>query len=158
MKAIVIYTSIHHGNTKKVAEVIAKALKAKLVDLTKATPNISKYDLIGFGSGIYFYRHHKKLLEFVDNLPCINKKAFIFSTKGAGSAASHHRALRRRLLNKGLKVVGEFSCKGWDTYTLLKLFGGINKGHPDKEDLMKAERFAKSLKKAPSSIKTRKRR
>ena len=98
------------------------------------------------------------LLEFVDNLPNMNKNAFIFSTRGAGPKASYHGALRKRLLAKGLKILGEFSCKGWDTYALLKLFGGINKGHPDKEDLMKAERFAKSLKKASSSIKARKRR
>ncbi|MBD3311858.1 flavodoxin, partial [archaeon] len=31
MKALVIYMSVHHQNTKKVAEAISKELKAKLV-------------------------------------------------------------------------------------------------------------------------------
>ena len=163
MKAAVIYISIHHGNTKKVAEVIAKALKAKLIDLARINQEdllkeVPKYGLIGFGSGIYAWQHHLKLLKFVDSLPNINKKAFIFSTKGAGPRASYHGALRKRLLAKGLKIIGEFSCKGWDTFALLSLIGGINKGHPNKEDLMGAKQFAKSLKKAVSSIKARKRR
>jgi flavodoxin len=44
-------------------------------------------------------------------------------------------------------MVGEFHCKGWDTYGPLKLVGGHNKGQPNEEDLKNAEIFAESVKK-----------
>ena len=43
-------------------------------------------------------------------------------------------------------ILGEFNCAGFDTYGALKIFGGIQKGHPDEEDLKQAEAFALSLK------------
>jgi hypothetical protein len=30
---------------------------------------LAEYDLIGFGSGIYYGKHHKTLLDFVAGLP-----------------------------------------------------------------------------------------
>lgn len=41
--------------------------------------------------------------------------------------------------------MGEFSCKGFDTFGLFKLIGGISKGHPDKNDLDNAKTFLKEL-------------
>ncbi|MCI2427102.1 flavodoxin, partial [Candidatus Acetothermia bacterium] len=62
MKALIIYLSVHHNNTEKVARVLAKALDADLLKVREADAAILKqYDLIGFGSGIYFGRHHKSL-------------------------------------------------------------------------------------------------
>ncbi len=57
-------------------------------------------------------------------------------------------------------IVDEFSCKGFDTYggnkeanlieklmgRINKLYGGINKGRPNAEDLKHAEEFAQNLK------------
>ena len=60
MKIAIIYKSIHHGNTKKIAEVMAETLKADLFDLKDVNMDvIGKYDLIGFGSGKYFLRPHR---------------------------------------------------------------------------------------------------
>lgn len=47
------------------------------------------------------------------------------------------------LVKHGLSVVGDFSCKGWDTNSFLKLFGGINKGRPNADDLEEARIFAR---------------
>jgi hypothetical protein len=41
--------------------------------------------------------------------------------------------------------VDEFACKGFNTNSFLKYIGGMNKGHPDAEDLAEAGRFAISL-------------
>lgn len=41
--------------------------------------------------------------------------------------------------------MGEFSCKGYDTFGPFKLIGGISKGHPDKNDLDNAKAFFKGL-------------
>jgi len=147
MKTLVIYASIHHGNTKKVAEAMADVLKAGLITSKEANiRDLFNYDLIGFGSGIYAYRHHRTLLDLVDRLPVINKKAFIFSTAGMPNLKYFaHSSLRGRLLKKGFKIIGEFCCKGFDTFGPLKLIGGINKGRPNEKDLKNAANFAKYL-------------
>jgi flavodoxin len=54
--------------------------------------------------------------------------------------------LKEKLSGKGFEIIGEFSCKGFDTWGPFKLIGGLNKGKPDEEDFKSAERFANSLK------------
>jgi flavodoxin len=149
MRTLVIYTSIHHGNTKKIAERIAGVLNAKLLktDEVSDLKILREYDLIGFGSGIYGFRHHKSLLELVDRLPNQkNKKTFIFSTSGSWAGTKFHKALSKRLLDKGFDIIGEFSCKGYDTFGPLRFIGGMNKGRPNEKDLVDAEEFARGLK------------
>jgi len=111
---------------------------------------LAEYDLIGFGSGIYFGRYHKSLPELVDKLPRLeNKKAFIFSTSGLRKIPFIHdfdKPLKEKLLQKGLNVIGEFSCRGFDTYGAAKIIGGLHKGRPNEEDLKQAEHFARGLK------------
>jgi flavodoxin len=147
MKTLIVYTSVHHQNTENVAKVMAEELEADLVPTMKAQPGmLAGYDLVGFGSGIYFMKHHKTLLQFAETLPAVaEKRAFIFSTSGDGKK-KHHAALKEKLVNRGFSIMDEFSCKGWDTWGPLKLFGGINKGRPDEKDLALARAFAQELK------------
>jgi len=150
MKTLIIYVSIHHGNTEKVAKVMANILDAVLSDVKQANAGmLEQYDLIGFGSGIYFGKHHNSLLDFVDRLSMLrNKKAFIFSTSGLRKIPFIHnfdKPLKEKLQRKGLDIVGEFSCRGLDTYRATKLVGGINKGRPNAEDLRQVEAFARGL-------------
>jgi len=147
MKALVVCVSVHHGNTKKIADSIARTLGAELLKPEEVS-NIQEYDLIGFGSGIYYWRHHRTLLSLVNRLPdSKNKKAFIFSTSGIIVKWLLHRSLKKRLLKKGFDIVGEFFCRGFDTNGPLKLIGGINKGKPDEGDIRRAEEFGRTLKK-----------
>ena len=147
MKALIIYISIHQGNTKKIAEKIAEVLNAELLNPNEVDEKtLTEYDLIGFGSGIYMGKHHKSLLNLIDKLPDMkNKKAFIFSTSGMDSSSSHG-ALKNKLLEKGFNIVEEFSCKGFDKWGPFKLIGGINKGRPNEKDIIEAENLANSLK------------
>jgi len=156
LKALIIYISVHHGNTEKVAKVIANILGADLLQMKQADANmLEQYDLIGFGSGIYFGKHHKNLLDFVETLPVIrNKKAFIFSTSGLRKIPFVHnfeKPLRKKLQRKGFDIIGEFSCRGLDTYRATKLVGGVNKGRPNADDLRQAEDFASGLKNSGES-------
>jgi flavodoxin len=149
MKALVICFSYHHMNTEKIASVFANALGAETKTPSEVDPSkLSEYDLVGFGSGISFGKHYKELLDFADKLPQIaNKKAFIFSTSGqTGKTEKFHKLLKEKLQSKGFDIAGDFNCAGFDTYGLLKIGGGIKKGHPDEEDLNQAEVFAQSLK------------
>ena len=46
---------------------------------------------------------------------------------------------------KGCPVLGEFGCRGYNTFGPFKLMGGMAKGHPDAEELEQARRFYQSL-------------
>ena len=151
MKTLIIYISVHHGNTKKVAKVMANILDADLLLVEQMDASIlEQYDLISFGSGIYFGKHHNSLLDFVDKLPMIsNKKTFIFSTSGLRKMRFIHnfdKPLREKLRQKGFDIIGQFSCRGFDTSQADMVVGGINKGRPDTKDLLRAENFARGLK------------
>lgn len=148
MKSLILVRSYHHKNTLKVAEVMAQALEADLLDIRKSGPGIiTNYDIIGFGSGIYWGKFDKDMLALIDKIPSDkNKKVFVFSTSGMGSDMFNEFA-KELLSKKEFNVVGSFACKGFDTFGPFKLVGGINKGHPDDEDLNNARDFALRIKK-----------
>jgi flavodoxin len=149
VKTLIICFSYHHKNTEKIASVLANVLEAQIkTPLEVDLQELSDYDLVGFGSGISFGHHYKALLDLAEKMPAVtNKKAFIFSTSGQGeNEPKFHRKLREKLESKGFSIVGEFNCTGFDTYGLLKIAGGIQKGHPNEEDLKLAGESALSLK------------
>jgi flavodoxin len=150
MKSLVIVFSYHHMNTEKIAKVFAKVLDAQIKTPQQIDPEeLHEYDIVGFGAGIDSGKHYKPVLDLADKLPQVNnKKAFIFSTSGITGeekAAEDHSTLREKLQSKGYLIVGEFQCKGFNTNSFLKFFGGMNKGRPNDEDLEHAEEFAKNL-------------
>lgn len=152
MKSLVIVYSSHHHNTERIAEVIAHVLDAPVKKPEEVNPEeIPEYGLIGFGSGIYHGRHHGSLLSFADRLPeSTSGTAFLFSTAaltGDAKTSKDHSLLREKLQSKGYVIAGEFGCKGFNTNSFLKYFGGMNKGRPNADDLCRAEEFALSLKK-----------
>ena len=152
METLVVVKSIHHKNTEKIAKVFAEVLNAEIRTPQQVEPReLQEYTLLGFGSGIYSDKHHKSILNLADSLSHVtNKKAFIFSTSammGKDKVAKDHSILRRKLQSKGYIIVDEFSCKGFNTNSFLKYFGGMNKGRPNKEDLKQAKEFALNLKK-----------
>ncbi|MCI7066468.1 MAG: flavodoxin, partial [Butyrivibrio crossotus] len=60
MKTAIVYASVHHGNTKKIVDEIAKNEEVDLIDATQIKEkSLSEYDLIGFASGIYFGKFHQ---------------------------------------------------------------------------------------------------
>ncbi|MFO8132532.1 MAG: flavodoxin family protein [Thermoplasmatota archaeon] len=145
--ALIVYMSIHHGNTEQVAEAMADQLDAALQQPDETSvDDVAGADLVGFGSGIYFWRHHRSLLRLAGELPAMpGKRVFLFSTSGIGPGWLWHHALRRRLRRKGFAVIDEYSCRGHDTYGLLRIVGGIHKNRPDRDDLKRARRFAARL-------------
>ena len=147
MNTAILYHSTHHGNTKKAALALAETLGADLYDIADHPPgDLEQYDLVGFGSGIYFLRHSIRLVRLADRMkPSRGKKAFIFSTRGGGPPFIYHMLLRGTLKTRGFSIVGEYSCKGFDTYGLLQYIGGINRGRPNRKDLERAVSFALSV-------------
>jgi len=151
MKSLVIVYSYHHNNTEKIARAMAGVLGAPVKTPQEFDPEtLPEYDLVGFGSGIYSAMHHESILTLVERLPMVTSgRAFIFSTAAIISASKtekDHARLRKILQSKGYTILDEFSCKGFNTNSFLKLFGGMNKGRPNEEDIRNAVGFAERLK------------
>jgi len=151
--SIVLFSSLDN-NTLKIANEIASVLNAQLLSPEEATSEaLSKFELIGFGSGIFDQQHHKRILEIADSFTeSRERKVFIFSTSGISrkivlenDIEDPHDALRNILERKGCDILGEFNCPGLNRNSFLILFGGINKGRPNFEDLQKARTFAEGL-------------
>jgi flavodoxin len=150
-KSIIFLYSYHHGNTRKICDAIASKIDAAIFDIKSniEPTELDAYDLVGFGSGIDSGKHYPQMIEFVEKLPSVqNKKAFIFSTSGIYTykkMLNDHKILKKILENKGFTIINEFSCKGYNTNSILKYFGGMNRDRPNEEDIKDAEIFGEKL-------------
>ena len=143
MRKVIVYSSVHHGNTEILVKGITEGCQVDLIDAIKqSNADLSSYDMIGFASGIYFSKFHQSILGFAEkNLPN-DKRVFLICTYG-GSA--NYKSIEQILDKKHASVVGKFGCKGYDTFGPFKLVGGIAKGHPNEEDMKNAVDFVKGL-------------
>ena len=149
-KLLIVVISIHHDNTVKIAKAMAKVFKTEIRKPNDVKPDeIKENDLFGFGSGIYGAKHHESLIKLSEKLPIVSgNKAFLFSTAGITSkkkSVEDHSKLSNILESKGYEIVGNFQCKGFNTNSFLKYFGGMNKGRPNADDIQNAEDFVKNL-------------
>lgn len=134
MKTAICYYSVHHGNTRKLIEAMTQGHDVDLIPVTqRQTVRLDDYDLIGFASGIYGFEIHKSVVDFARQYLPEGKKIFIVYTYGAqkGKAAD---ALKKLVAEKHADLVGEYACKGYDTFGPFKWVGGIAKGHPTDEE------------------------
>ena len=156
MKSIIFYSSEKYGNTKKIAEVIAQSLGADLFCLNNHQhPHVSldDYDLIGLGSGIRTLQYEKDLRSFAGKEDFRGRTLFLFMTCGSGWEKLHDNPTTKRLIKNGARIIGRFTCKGFAGAFPLSLFGGINKGHPNPQDLENARRFAEGIKSTAQALK-----
>jgi len=146
VKTLIICVSIYQANTHKIAKVMAEALDATILEPENVEVNTLKdYDLIGFGSGIYWGRFYKRLRNFIKKLPALpDSRVFLFGTYGHGEIPS--KPIEKLLQKKGCNVVGKFSCLGYNTFFLSRFLGWTNQGRPDTADFERAREFAESLK------------
>lgn len=145
MKTAICYYSRHHGNTLKVLQAMAGEGEADLIDVTtRQAVRLEEYDCIGFASGIYFGKFHDSVLAFARQYLPQGKPVFLVCTYG-GAKGTGTKALSEIAGEKGCRVLGEFGCKGYDTFGPFRLVGGIAKGHPDARDLENACRFYRNL-------------
>ncbi|MGG2464242.1 flavodoxin family protein [Streptomyces sp. RGM 3693] len=153
MKAIIVCTSVSHGNTKRIADVMGQALDAPVVAPEQVDiAELSTCDLVGFGSGIFTGNFHPRLRQFVQSLPNgeqqgRQRRAFVFATSGLPEVRFRPftRPLVRLLGQKGFQTADTFSCRGFDTWLPFKLVGGINRARPNATDLEAARTFAEGL-------------
>ena len=145
MKTVICYYSRHHGNTRKVLEAMAEEGAVDLVDVTtRQSVRLEEYDCIGFASGIYGFEFQKAVVEFARQYLPQGKPVFFVYTYGAAKGTGA-KALTEIAGEKGCPVLGEFSCRGYDTFGPFKLVGGLAKGRPDEGDLDRARSFFRDI-------------
>jgi flavodoxin len=150
MKSLIIVYSYHHNNTLKIANEISDVLGSEVKSpLDTNQEELMEYDVVGLGAGIDSGQHYKELLDFAVNIEkVVGKQCFIFSTsavQGEDKVNKDHFQLREVLNAKGYNILGEFSCKGFNTNSFLKFIGGMNKKHPNTEDIVNAREFASKI-------------
>ena len=149
MKAVIVCTSVSHGNTKRIADVMGRVLSAPVVEPEQLDPaELADCDLVGFGSGIFSGKFHPRLLRFVESLPeGERRRAFVLATSGLPELPFRPftRPLARLLEQKGFEVGDAFSCRAFDTWLPFKLVGGLNRARPGAGDLAAARAFAERL-------------
>ena len=139
MKTAICYYSYHHGNTKKVLQAIAQGREIALIDTADCRADqLEEYEAVGFASGIYFGKFHASLARLAQQLPPGRKVFFIYT---CGSPRSYTKEIAGIAAGRGARILGEYGCRGFDTFGPFKLVGGIAKGHPDAQELEKARDF-----------------
>ncbi|MGZ4509767.1 MAG: flavodoxin family protein [Mycobacterium sp.] len=157
MKSLIVCLSKSHGNTRRVADRMAEVLGAEVVDPESVDPGkLGEYDLVGFGSGIYYASLDARMRKLVHRLPNVRRvRAFTFFTSGARAIplVDYTKPIRKQLEGKGFEVLDSFSCRGLDTVGPFGFIGGINRGRPNDHDLDRAAAFAARLRErvAPSA-------
>ncbi len=133
MKTQVIYFT-KTGHSRKIAKRIGKELELEALDV-KESPKLKNVDLLFVVGGIYGGKSDPKLLNYLDTLEGGSVKKAVLMTS-CTSMKNQQDEVRKRLEGKGIEVSNdEFICKG-----SFLIFGW---GHPNKEDLENAVKFAK---------------
>lgn len=150
-KVTIIYVSIHHQNTANLIADIKSMINAEvecinLLDDKKFELPIS--DLLILASGIYFNDMHKLILKYIDENSFKGRMVAILCTCGS-RYRNHAKSVKKRLISKGAKYLGETYSRGFDTFGILKKIGGISKGHPNQEDV---DRVAREINKIIDNI------
>lgn len=141
MKTAICYFSRCHGNTLKVARAMAEGQDVDLIDVTARTAfYLEQYDVIGFASGIYYGKFHESILHFARQYLPPNKNVFFLYTGGAPKPGNAD-AIKAAVADRQAVVLGQYFCRGYDTFGPFKLVGGIAKGHPNEEELQQAREF-----------------
>ena len=123
------------GNTKRLAEAVAKAVGEQALDLS--APITEPVDILFLGNSYYAFSIDPEVREFVRKLD----KTKVGRIVNFGSAAmlnSTYKKVKVEADKVGIPMdEREFHCKGE--------FKGIHKGRPNEEDLAAAVEFAKSI-------------
>ena len=145
MKAIIIYESTHHGNTRKLVDAVAGkyGIETAAVEEVSGT-DLSDYDLIGVASGVAFGKFYEASERFVEESLPEGKTVFFLYTCG-NDTGKYANSVRARAEAKGCRVARTYGCRGFDTFGPFRLIGGIAKGHPTQEEIDGAVRFYGSL-------------
>lgn len=149
MKVLIICFS-QTGNTLKAAREIETGIKeagnhCEIVGLKGIDPGLfSRYDLIGLGCPVFYYREPFNVSDFIEALPDQNgRQWFIFCSHGSVLGLTLH-SMTEKLRARGAKVIGSHHTYADGTIPYYP-YPTVTTGHPDDKDLAEARDFGKKI-------------
>ena len=144
-KTVIIYASTHHKNTYKLVKAISDKHNVDIIDATQqSSADLQNYDVIGLASGIDFGKFYEAVENFArDHLPFQKQVFFLYTC--AMDRKGFTDSIREIAAQKEAVVLGEYGCKGYNTYGPWKFIGGMNKKHPTQEEIASAVTFFENL-------------
>ena len=123
------------GNTKRMAEAVAKALGVEALPLSE--PVEERVDLLFLGNSYYAFSIDPEVRDFIRSLDK-DKVGKIVNFGSAAMLNSTWKKVKTEADKVGIPLEErEFHCKGE--------FKGIHKGKPDESDLKAAAEFARKI-------------
>ena len=123
------------GNTKRLAEAVAKAIGAEALPLS--SPIEEPVDILFLGNSYYAFSIDPEVREFIRKLDR-NKVGRIVNFGSAAMLNSTYKKVKAEADKAGIPMdEREFHCRGE--------FKGIHKGRPNAADLVAAAEFAKTI-------------
>ena len=123
------------GNTKRLAEAVAKAVNTEALPLE--SPIDEPVDILFLGNSYYAFSIDPEVRKFIQSLDR-SKVGHIVNFGTAAMLNSTYKKVKAEADKIGIPVdEREFHCKGE--------FKGLHKGKPDADDLKAAAAFAKSV-------------
>ena len=123
------------GNTKRLAEAVAKAIGAEALPLS--SPIEEPVDILFLGNSYYAFSIDPNVREFIRKLDR-NKVGRIVNFGSAAMLNSTYKKVKAEADKAGIPMdEREFHCRGE--------FKGIHKGRPNAADLVAAAEFAKTI-------------
>lgn len=123
------------GNTKRLAEAVAKALGVEALPLS--APVEERVDLLFLGNSYYAFSIDPEVRDFIRRLDK-DKVGKIVNFGSAAMLNSTWKKVKAEADKAGIPMEErEFHCKGE--------FKGLHKGKPDADDLEAAAAFAKEI-------------
>ena len=144
-KIAIVYASTHHGSTRKLVDAIAQRHEITPIDATQQNrADLSGYDAVGFASGIDFGKFYDCVERFlVENLPEGKRVFFLYTC--AKPSDRFTQSVKDKAAQKQAVFLGEYGCRGYNTYGPWKLIGGMNRHHPTAEEVEGAVQFFEAL-------------
>ncbi len=148
MKILLTYSS-KTGNTKSVAEAIAKVLPAGTDFFEmQQVKTADTYDAVICGFWIDKGLPNKEALDFIEQIK--NKKTAYFFTLGAYPDSEHarkcHKNITELFTKNGNTVEAAFGCQGRIDPNLTKMFMSFPKDHPHYMDEARRKRHEEAAK------------
>ena len=123
------------GNTKRLAEAVAKAIGAEALPLS--SPIEEPVDILFLGNSYYAFSIDPEVREFIRKLDR-NKVGRIVNFGSAAMLNSTYKKVKAEADKAGIPMdEREFHCRGE--------FKGIHKGRPNAADIVAAAEFAKTI-------------
>lgn len=122
------------GNTKKLAEAVARGARCKAETVETS---LSSCDILFLGASVYYGGVDRKVKDFIRSLDGKKiGKVVVFSTSALAQRA--YPQVRKLLTQRGIAVEEKnFYCRG--------KFSALHEGRPNAADLKEAEVFAAGI-------------